>query len=254
MNRSLQNQTQNVIDIGEAWRQSIDNYNNNNDTTYDLRLLKNKARGNCLFISIEQALPQYNRNTTRKIAVDYLLENKIMTNRLLQQNVNDYNMDFIENTTMLNGVGWPQGGPFTILETITDNNPILQKKARRQLKNVLGRATYYADNEIIQATEEALDLGIILLSDTLGEISWHYIDTTKDRYIVIYNYDGSHYELVEINNGINNRYQNNWSSWNELPKIIKDLIPKSLLKTRQVVNYNDTVVDIEDQLYLDYMG
>ena len=252
MKQSLQNQPTNVIDIGERWRQSIVNYNNTNDTKYDLRLLKNKARGNCLFISIEQALPQYNRNLTRKIAVDHLLENKIMTTRLLQQNINDYNSDFIDNTSLLNGIGWPQGGPFTILETITDNNPILQKKARRQLKNVLGRATYYADNELIQATEDVLDLGIILLSDTLGEISWHYIDTSKDKYIVIYNYDGSHYELVEITNDLTDNYINSWNSWNEIPKIIKDLIPNSLLKTRDDINRSEYTFSIDDHLYLNY--
>lgn len=245
MSKSVSTLDSNVVEIGEKWKCKISQYNNLHGTNYGMRLLKNKARGNCLFISIEQAFPEYNRNNTRKLAVSYILENKIMTNRLLQQNINDYNSDIIDNTNLLNGIGWPQGGPYAIMESLSDTNPVSHKKGLRQLKNVLSRATYYADNELIEATEQVLEIGIILLSDTLGEISWHIIDTTLDKYVIIYNYDDSHYELVEIKNG-DDIYQKCWHSWKEIPTFIKDLIPKNLLQHRQMFK-NETETEIKTE-------
>lgn len=219
----------NVTDIGNDWKYNINQYNNTHNTNHQFRLIKNKARGNCLFIALEQAFPKYNRNNLRKQAIDYILNNELIRDSLLEQNINDYNNDLEYNTNLLNGMGWPPGGPKTIKINLSNPDINIQRKAKNQLKQILLKATYYADNEIIEALEDIFKITIILLSDDTGEISWHSISTDNDAYVIIYNYQDDHYELVEISENGGLDYKRNWANWNMLPKIIKDMIPVGLL-------------------------
>ena len=240
----------NVSEIENKWKYYIKAYNEKNNTNYHFRLIRNKARGNCLFIALEQAFPEYNRNSLRKQAIHYILNNSNMMQQLLDQNTNDYNKDLLDNTTLLNGNGWPLGGPNTIKENLIDKNPSTNRKAIIQLKKILSKASYYADNEMIEAIEQVLDMGIILLSDISGEIAWHPISTKYKNYIIIYNYDDLHYELVELADlNKNTDYQRVWSSWDEIPQIIKDLFPSSLLVQRDlksIYGFNNEDDDDDD--------
>ena len=248
---SNRTQTKNTVDIGKLWKNNILVYNLKNRTDYQLRLVKNKARGNCLFIALEQAFPIYNRISLRRQAVDHILNKPQLVNRLLQQNINDYNIDLRDDTCLLNGIGWPEGGPSSILELLQTENQLLHEKAFRLLRPILLRATYYADNEIIEAVEKVLNIGIILLSDNTGEIAWHSISTRYDKYVIIYNYDDSHYELVEIkennNSEYTSEYKRNWEQFKRVPRIIRDFIPTPLIAE----NNKDTIDNIS---YVDNMN
>ena len=163
--------------------------------------------------------------------MDYLINDEQLVYKLLQQNSLDYHHDLREQTTLLNGADWPKGGPATLMENLATDNPILHLKSLQQLKKILNRATYYADNEIIEATELSQQLNIIILSDTLGEVVGKPIYHLEKPFVIIYNYDGTHYELVEIRELDTSRYLCFWSCYGSLPEIIRDFIPHTLVET-----------------------
>lgn len=243
-NNISSNINNNTLELGELWLKKIDIFNKVNNTDFKLRLVKNKARGNCLFIAFEQAFPNLNRVSLRRQTVDYILNDWTLLHRLLLQNINDYNNDMREDTYLLNGIGWPEGGPITILELLETENPKLHEKAKKKLRPILLRATYYADNEMIEALENVLNIGIILLSNSSGEIAWHAVSKNFNKYVVIYNYDDCHYELVQISNVQGKIFQNNWEGYENVPIIIKKLLPEKL-----VIDKTSLLDDKENLIY-----